>query len=93
MPDRADRLRPWLIVYAAREVHALIRSGYDIRGYFHWTLTDNFEWNHGWALRFGLVELDPQTQKRTVRPSGRIFASIARANAVSHELLQQFKSV
>ncbi|HXZ79968.1 MAG TPA: family 1 glycosylhydrolase [Terriglobales bacterium] len=90
VPDRADRLRPWLIVNAAREVHDLIRSGHDIRGYFHWTLTDNFEWNHGWALRFGLVELDPQTQKRTVRNSGRIFSAIVRGNAVSHEMLEEF---
>ena len=38
--------------------------GFDIRGYFHWSLVDNFEWNEGWKLRFGLFEMDPRTQKR-----------------------------
>jgi beta-glucosidase len=93
IPDAHDRLRPWLIVNALKEVHSLIKEGRDLRGYFHWTLTDNFEWAEGWRLRFGLVELDPQTQKRTVRNSGRLYKEIARLNGISADMLQQYSRV
>ena len=88
VPDAQDRIRPWLIVNVIREIHSLIREGRDIRGYFHWTLTDNFEWTEGWRLRFGLVELDPVTQRRTLRDSGRLYGEIARSNALTPDLLQ-----
>ena len=58
----------------------LIDRGIDLRGYFHWTLTDNFEWNQGWHLRFGLVELNIETQERKLRPSARLYAEIAKTN-------------
>jgi beta-glucosidase len=90
VPDAQDRIRPWLIVNAIRELHALITEGYDIRGYFHWTLTDNFEWSEGWRLRFGLVSMDPDTQQRTIRDSGRLYGAIARDNQLSREVLQQY---
>jgi len=61
----------------------LIERGHDIRGYLHWTLTDNFEWNEGWTLRFGLVALDPKTQLRTMRGSARLFREIIRGNGVT----------
>ena len=83
VPDAADRIRPWLIVNALRELHGLIEQGHDIRGYLHWTLTDNFEWNEGWRLRFGLVALDPQTQERTLRSSAKLFSEIIRDNGLA----------
>ena len=66
-----------------RELHGLIAQGYDIRGYLHWTLTDNFEWNEGWTLRFGLVALDPETQHRTMRSSAKLFSEIVRGNGLA----------
>ena len=93
VPDAQDRIRPWLIVNVVKELHSLIQEGHDIRGYFHWTLTDNFEWTEGWNLRFGLVELDPETQDRTVRGSGRLFGEIARSNALTPELAEAYRSV
>jgi beta-glucosidase len=92
VPDAQDRIRPWLLVNVVAELHKLVSEGYDIRGYFHWTLTDNFEWTEGWRLRFGLVELNPATQERLVRPSGRLFGQIARANALSEELVNAYRS-
>jgi len=83
VPDAEDRIRPWLIVSALRELHGLIEAGYDIRGYLHWTLTDNFEWNEGWKLRFGLVALDPETQQRTMRGSAKLFSDIVRKNGLA----------
>jgi beta-glucosidase len=52
-----------------RAVHAAITSGIDVRGYFQWTLTDNFEWSEGFRQRFGLVYLDLATQDRTPKAS------------------------
>jgi len=83
VPDAADRIRPWLIVNVLRELHGLIEQGHDVRGYLHWTLTDNFEWNEGWKLRFGLVELDPETQRRTMRSSAKLFSDIIRVNGLA----------
>jgi len=92
VPDAQDRIRPWLIVNAARELHTLIHEGHDIRGYFHWTLTDNFEWSEGWRLRFGLVALDPSTQLRTMRNSGRLYGDIVRSNELSPETVARYCS-
>ena len=85
VPDRADRLRPWLLARAAAALHGAIKGGLDVRGYFHWTLVDNFEWAEGWGLRFGLVELDPRTQARTPRKSAALYSAIARANALRRD--------
>ncbi|HLJ85331.1 MAG TPA: family 1 glycosylhydrolase [Candidatus Angelobacter sp.] len=90
VPDRDDRIRPWLITTAVEELHQLIQRGYDVRGYFHWSLVDNFEWSEGWTLRFGLVSLDPETQQRTPRPSARLFSTIAHANALDPELASNY---
>ena len=80
--DALDRVRPWVIAEAARQMHGLIGRGFDVRGYYHWTLVDNFEWDAGWDLRFGLFALDPVTQERTPRPSAELYATIARANGL-----------
>jgi beta-glucosidase len=90
VPDAQDRIRPWLMVNAINEVRQLVEEGHDIRGYFHWTLTDNFEWSEGWHLRFGLIGLYPKTQQRTWRPSAQIYAAIARSNSLSPEMIAQY---
>ena len=91
VPDAEDRIRPWLIVNVLQEMHRLIEQGYDIRGYLHWTLTDNFEWNEGWRLRFGLVALDPDTQDRTLRSSAKLFSEIARSNGVTLPMSDKYQ--
>ncbi len=78
VPDRADRLRPWLLESTFQQMHRLLEEGADLRGYFHWTLADNFEWNEGWHLRFGLFELDPETQTRRPRPSAAVYTRLIR---------------
>jgi beta-glucosidase len=52
-----------------RAIHAAMTAGADVRGYFHWTLADNFEWNEGFRQRFGLVYVDHATQARTPKKS------------------------
>ncbi len=90
VPDRDDRVRPWMIAHVARELHGLVRDGIDVRGYFHWSLVDNFEWAEGWGLRFGLCAMDPATQARTLRASGRLYGAIATHNALRPEDVATF---
>ena len=85
LPDKDDRLRPWVVARAAATVHEAIRRGVDVRGYYHWTLVDNFEWAEGWSLRFGLVALDPATGARTPRGSAHLYGAIARANVLTRD--------
>jgi beta-glucosidase len=90
LPDHDDDQRPrWLLAHLGA-VHRALREGSDVRGYYHWTFTDNYEWSEGWGLRFGLVDLDPATQVRTVRPSGYMMAEIAAANGISRELVGRY---
>ncbi len=51
-------------------------EGADVRGYFYWTLVDNYEWHDGFGPKFGLVELNNETLARKVRPSAEIFKHI-----------------
>jgi len=86
VPDRADRIRPWVIESTVKQMRELLAEGVDLRGYFHWTLADNFEWGEGWHLRFGLFELDPATQKRTPRPSAELYSRLIKeAGVVVHQ--------
>jgi beta-glucosidase len=57
-------------------VLAARQQGADVRGYFAWSLLDNFEWAEGYASRFGLVHVDYATQQRTPKPSYRAFQGL-----------------
>jgi len=70
-PLRVDYLRNHVTAVAEA-----LRKGIDVRGYFAWSLLDNFEWAHGYAKRFGLVHVDFQTQRRTPKASARYYASL-----------------
>jgi len=81
-PDRACH-DPARIDYLARHAAGIwqaIQDGADVRGYFVWSMMDNFEWNLGYTKRFGLVHVDFKSQKRTVKDSGRWFAHVGREN-------------
>lgn len=58
-----------------------IRDRIDVRGYFYWSMLDNFEWLLGYRPTFGLIAVDRTTQERTVKPSAEWLGAIARANA------------
>ena len=55
-----------------------IRAGVDLRGYFVWSLLDNFEWSHGYSKRFGIFHVDYETQQRTPKTSARLYADVIR---------------
>ncbi|HYK64427.1 MAG TPA: family 1 glycosylhydrolase, partial [Patescibacteria group bacterium] len=67
---------------ALNGVARCIRDGIDVRGYFYWSLLDNFEWNSGYRPTFGLVAVDRKTQARTLKPSAQWLGNIAKANAL-----------
>ena len=63
-------------------MHAAIDRGADVRGYFAWSLLDNFEWDAGYSKRFGIVHVDYATQRRTPKASARFYADVIRANGI-----------
>ena len=74
---RADFIREHLFW-----VHKAMENGVDVRGYFYWSLLDNFEWDKGFWPRFGLVEVDYKTLKRKIRPSAFKYGEICKNNAL-----------
>jgi beta-glucosidase len=59
-----------------RAIHRAITAGVKLRGYFAWSLLDNFEWAAGYAKRFGLVHVDFETQRRTPKASARFYSRV-----------------
>ncbi|MGH2542296.1 MAG: glycoside hydrolase family 1 protein [Ardenticatenaceae bacterium] len=87
--DNDDTLRPAYLLRHIRATHDAIQAGADVRGYFYWSLVDNFEWAEGWSTRFGLIEIDPVTQQRRPRHSAQVYEKVIRANGVMPELWQR----
>jgi beta-glucosidase len=88
--DSTDRIRPR---YLAQHVHAMWRAvnfNWPVRGYFHWSLVDNFEWERGWTQRFGLWGIDIETQQRYKRPSADLYSAICKENGLSSDMVNQF---
>jgi beta-glucosidase len=75
--DRIVFLRSYLT-----QLQRATADGVPVKGYFHWSLMDNFEWINGFGDRFGMVHLDFKTQKRTPKLSAHWFREVARRNAV-----------
>jgi beta-glucosidase len=76
--DRLEYVREYL-----RACHRAIERGVDLRGYFLWTLMDNFEWGFGYSRRFGIVRVDHDTQKRTIKKSGHWYSNAVKNNGFS----------
>jgi beta-glucosidase len=90
LPDADDSRRPRFLLTHLRQVHKAIKEGFDVRGIYHWSLTDNFEWADGWALRFGLVAFDQNTGERKMRASGKLFCEIVKAGAITQDMVKQY---
>lgn len=89
--DRDDHLRPSFILRYLKWVHKAIQEGVDIRSYLHWTLMDNFEWNQGISMRFGLCETNFETLKRTPRRSAKMYKEIILANGITEKIVRKYK--
>lgn len=88
--DEADRLRPRYLLTHLRQLWRAVNFNWDVRGYFHWSLVDNFEWERGWTHRFGLYAVDTATQVRTPRPSAGLYAEVCRGRALSSETVARY---
>jgi beta-glucosidase len=88
--DATDTVRPRYLAAHLRQLWRAANFNWQIEGYFHWTLVDNFEWERGWTQRFGLWELDLQTQARRRRASADLYADVCRNNALRSEAVGRF---
>jgi beta-glucosidase len=71
-----DPLRVDYLDKHVRAIHAAMARGVDLRGYFVWSLLDNFEWSFGYSKRFGIVHVDFETQVRTPKDSARFYSKV-----------------
>jgi len=84
IPDNKDDKRAKFIIEHLKCVYRAIQEGIDVRGYFYWSLLDNFEWSFGFRPRFGLIEIDYNNNlKRIPRPSSKIYAEICKNNGLN----------
>ncbi|MGH3880205.1 MAG: GH1 family beta-glucosidase [Actinophytocola sp.] len=79
-PERISYLRDHLAV-----VHEAIEAGVDLRGYFVWSLLDNFEWSYGYSKRFGIVHVDYPTQHRAWKDSAYWYRQVISTNGIHIE--------
>lgn len=91
-PDIGDEVRRW---YIAQMVHAVWRAvnfNYPVKGIMYWSLVDSFEWTAGYnpQFRFGLYEMDFDTQERTKRPSGDFYSEICAAKGLSADMIRRY---
>jgi beta-glucosidase len=77
-----DRRRCAFVTEALGALHEAIEGGVDVRGYFYWSLLDNYEWTRGYQPKFGLIGVDRSTMRRQIKPSATLLGEIARANAL-----------
>ncbi|MEO8578257.1 MAG: GH1 family beta-glucosidase [Gemmatimonadales bacterium] len=75
-----DPLRIAYLKSHVKAVHDAVREGVPLRGYFAWSLLDNFERSHGYSKRFGLIHVDYATQQRTIKESGKLYCEIIATN-------------
>ncbi len=78
--DSKDEKRADFIKNHLYYIHKAIEDGADVRGYFHWSLLDNFEWADGYNMKFGLYSVDRKTFERKIRPSAKVYSQIALHN-------------
>jgi beta-glucosidase len=83
-----DHQRARYLISYLKELYHAIKGGVDVRGYFHWSLLDNFEWDKGYKSRFGLVEVNYGTLERRLRGSGKLYGRIAKMNKIEHVLMR-----
>jgi beta-glucosidase len=88
--DAEDHMRPRYLIQHLHQVWRAVNYNHPVKGYFYWSLVDNFEWERGWTQRFGLWELDVETQARRKRPSASLYAEICQENGISSEMVARY---
>lgn len=88
--DSKDHLRPQYLIEHVHKLWRAVNLSVPVRGYFHWTLVDNFEWERGWSQRFGLWRLNLQDQTRIKTKSVELYSQICGNNYLSSEMIKEF---
>jgi beta-glucosidase len=79
----ADDSMRWEYIHThLKNIHLAMEKGVDVKGYLYWSLMDNFEWDKGFGPRFGLIDIDYSTYKRTVRESARKFSGVCKTGVL-----------
>lgn len=86
----ADNYDAFRSRYIYDHLKVLNESDLPVERYYHWCFCDNFEWLEGETARFGLVYVDYETQRRTVKESGRFYQEIIKASGVTEEIFKQY---
>lgn len=82
--DEKDKLRKKFILEHLFWIHKAIKEGIDVRGYFYWSLLDNFEWEKGFKAKFGLLKIEERTLKRSLKKSAFFYQDICRNNGFTY---------
>jgi beta-glucosidase len=90
LPDHDDDLRPAFLVQHLRVLWQAIQYCLDVRGYYHWSFVDNFEWGEGYRMKFGLYGLDAETQARDVRRSALLYRDVATTCTLTSTMVQNY---
>ncbi|MCJ7738081.1 MAG: glycoside hydrolase family 1 protein [Anaerolineae bacterium] len=90
IPDEDDDQRPRYLLSHLHQIWRALQNNCPVRGYYHWTLVDNFEWAEGWTLRFGLIALDRKTQARSLRKSAQLYREITGVNAITTPFIDSY---
>ncbi|WP_461864786.1 glycoside hydrolase family 1 protein [Thermococcus sp.] len=85
-----DEWRIEFIIQHLQYVHKALKDGCDVRGYFYWSLMDNFEWAEGFRPRFGLIEVDYETFERKPRKSAYVYGEIAKSGKIRDGLIEKY---
>ena len=88
--DSTDSMRPAYIIEHLQQVWRAANFNWRVKGYYHWSQVDNFEWDRGWSQRFGLWGLERKTQKRIRRNSVDLYAAICKENGISSETVRTY---
>ena len=82
LADSTEERRTRYLLDHLDVLHGVIQGGVPVRGYFHWSLIDNFEWADGYKIPFGLYRVDRETKERTPTESAAVYGAISRGNAL-----------
>ena len=88
--DNDDDIRSEYIFNHLEQVALLCKKGIPVERYYHWSLLDNFEWLDGETARFGLIYVDYDTQKRTIKRSGEFYAEICKEHGVTQDMIDRY---
>jgi len=89
-PENSDAYRPEYILKHLAAVYHSIQDGVNIKGYFYWSFLDCFEWLQGYGIKFGLIDVDVNTQIRKIKASGDLYREIIRDNGIKQSTVMKY---